>query len=227
MSRVKVSRVSDPNVMRELGREISVMDDSNRNEIELLADYYAIVRTMEKLEKAYIGGHIPDKIYEKECQKLIPRFATLKEGLPPEMQDPRTSIPTFMSKYGMQANFAANRFSIGVPATVSVGGADDSKTPKALHVAEAVQAYITVMDSLRLNMCAVDQIHPITADIVNALNKIAMLPPDFEPRAKVKKWLQILSSMRATEELNENQTRQFLFDLESSHQEFVQWLHNL
>lgn len=46
----------------------------------------------------------------------------------------------------------------GVPATVSVGGADDNHTPKALHVAEAVQAYITVMDSLRLNMCAVDQV---------------------------------------------------------------------
>ncbi len=28
-------------------------------------------------------------------------------------KDPRTSIPTFMSKYGLQANFAANRFSIG------------------------------------------------------------------------------------------------------------------
>ena len=71
------------------------------------------------------------------------------------------------------------------------------------------------------------QVHPITTDIVNALNKIGMLPPDFEPRAKVKKWLQILNQMRATEELDESQTRQFLFDLESSHGEFLQWLHNL
>jgi ESCRT-I complex subunit VPS28 len=71
------------------------------------------------------------------------------------------------------------------------------------------------------------QVHPITTDIINALNKIGMLPPDFEPRAKVKKWLQILNQMRATEELDESQTRQFLFDLESSHGEFLQWLHNL
>jgi ESCRT-I complex subunit VPS28 len=71
------------------------------------------------------------------------------------------------------------------------------------------------------------QVHPITTDIINALNKIGMLPPDFEPRAKVKKWLQILNQMRATEELDEDQTRQFLFDLESSHGEFLQWLHNL
>mmetsp|Transcript_23315 Transcript_23315/g.58450 ORF Transcript_23315/g.58450 Transcript_23315/m.58450 type:complete len:278 (+) Transcript_23315:221-1054(+) len=227
MTRVKVSSVRDAGVMAQLGQEVS-LDDSSRHDMELLANYYAIVRSMERLEKAYIGGGISDdKVYEQECQKLIPRFATLREGLPEDMQDPRTSIPTFMSKYHLQANFAANRFSIGVPATVSVGGGGDSSTPKALHVAEAVQAYITVMDSLRLNMCATDQIHPLTTDIVNALNKIAVLPPDFEPRAKVKKWLQTLSAMRATDELDEDQTRQFLFDLEASHQEFVQWLHNL
>lgn len=34
--------------------------------MELLADYYAIVRTMEKLEKAYIGGHVSDdRVYEQ------------------------------------------------------------------------------------------------------------------------------------------------------------------
>jgi hypothetical protein len=33
--------------------------------MELLADYYAIIRTMEKLEKAYVGGHVADSVYEK------------------------------------------------------------------------------------------------------------------------------------------------------------------
>jgi hypothetical protein len=36
-----------------------------RHDMELLADYYAIIRTMEKLEKAYIGGHVGDNVYEK------------------------------------------------------------------------------------------------------------------------------------------------------------------
>ena len=44
----------------------SVDKHSSRHDMELLADYYAIVRTMEKLEKAYIGGHIADdKVYEQ------------------------------------------------------------------------------------------------------------------------------------------------------------------
>ncbi len=38
---------------------------------------------------------------------------------------------------------------------------------------------------------------------------------------------QILSAKRASEDLDEDQIRQFLFDLESSHQEFIAWLHNL
>ena len=94
----------------------------------------------------------------------------------------------------------------------------------ALFVAEAVQGFITLMDSLRLGMTAVDQVHPLTADVVNALNKIAQLPPDFAPKVKAKTWLQTLSAMRAADTLDEAATRQFLLDLESSHQQFVHWL---
>jgi len=132
-----------------------------------------------------------------------------------------------MSRYQLKCNAAANRFSIGVPATMAAGGGDDASKPKALFVAEAVQAYITVMDSLRLDMTSVDQLHPLTADVVNALNKISVLPADFEPKAKVKNWLQTLNGMRATEVLDKDQTRQFLFDLDSSHQDFLQWLHSI
>jgi len=221
------ARAMDPAIHRELQKELVVVEDHNRQEIELLADFYAIIRTMEKLEKQYIRGTIRSSDYEKECQRLLPRFSTLKECLPKDMQDPATAIPTFMSRYQLKCIAAANRFAIGVPATVASGVGEDASKPKALFVAEAVQAYITVMDSLRLEMTSVDQIHPITGDIVHALNKISVLPADFEPKAKIKRWLQTLSGMRATESLDEEQTRQFLFDLESSHQEFVQWLHSI
>lgn len=221
--RVPASKVSDAAVKKELNRKLQVTDDSNRQEIEQMADYYAIVRTMEKLEMSYIRGSIPPNVYEKECQVLIPRFTTLKECMGPDMQNPATAIPTFMTKYNIKAPRAANRFSSGVPATVSAGGGEDAGK-MALFVAEAVQGFITLMDSLRLGMTAVDQVHPLTADVVNALNKIAQLPPDFEPKAKAKSWLQILGTMRAADVLDEEQTRQFLLDLESSHQQFVHWL---
>lgn len=221
--RVPASKVTDAAVKKELSRKLVLHDDGNRQEIEQMADYYAIVRTMEKLEMQYIRGTIPPHEYEKECQVLIPRFTTLKECMGPDMQNPATAIPTFMTKYNIKAPRAANRFAAGVPATVSAGGGEDM-SKIALFVAEAVQGFITLMDSLRLGMTAVDQVHPLTADVVNALNKIAQLPPDFAPKVKAKTWLQTLSAMRAADTLDEAATRQFLLDLESSHQQFVHWL---
>jgi len=49
--------------------------------MELLADYYAIVRSMEKLEKAYIGGHIgDDRVYE-QVQPSLPSLLPLPSSL--------------------------------------------------------------------------------------------------------------------------------------------------
>lgn len=42
-----------------------------------------------------------------------------------------------------------------------------------------------------------------------------------------RSWLSILSSMRATEVLTEDQARQFVFDIDNAHQAFLQFLHGL
>ncbi|KAJ1480816.1 VPS28 protein-domain-containing protein [Baffinella frigidus] len=223
--RKKVSEAGET-ARRELEKPVQVIDRHNRQEIEQYADYYALIRTMEKLEAGYIRGTFRDKEYEVECRKLLPRFTTLKESLPAEMRDPATAIPTFMSRYGLKTLRAANRFSVGVPATAACGAGDESK-PSALHVAEAVESFITLADSLRLNMTAVDQLHPLTAELVNRLGKIVQMAQDFEARIKMKSWLSILSSMRATEVLTEDQARQFVFDIDNAHQAFLQFLHGL
>lgn len=48
-----------------------------------------------------------------------------------------------------------------------------------------------------------------------------LLPPDFEGKVKVKEWIARLAKMRAADELTEQQTRQLLFDLESSYNAFM------
>ena len=59
--------------------------------MELLADYYAIVRSMEKLEKAYIGGHIgDDRVYE-QVQPSLPSL------LPLPSPSPSLSLPSLDS----------------------------------------------------------------------------------------------------------------------------------
>jgi len=62
---------------------------------------------------------------------------------------------------------------------------------------------------------------------VNRLGKIVQMAQDFEARIKMKSWLSILSSMRATEVLTEDQARQFVFDIDNAHQAFLQFLHGL
>jgi ESCRT-I complex subunit VPS28 len=96
---------------------------------------------------------------------------------------------------------------------------DSTHTP-ASKIAECVQYFITAMDSLRLKMVAVDQVQPLLVEIVDGLNSITMLPPDFEGKSKVKNWLLILNRLKASDELDEDQIRQLLFDLESAYNAF-------
>ncbi len=79
------------------------------------------------------------------------------------------------------------------------------------------------MDSLKLNLVAVDQIHPLLSDLMQSLNKVSLMG-NFEGKSKIKEWLIILNRMKATEELDETQVRQLLFDLENAHTSFYRCL---
>jgi ESCRT-I complex subunit VPS28 len=72
------------------------------------------------------------------------------------------------------------------------------------------------MDSLKLNVVAVDEIHPQLTDLIQALNKSVHV----EGKSKIREWLITLNQMKASDELNADQVRQLLFDLESTYAEF-------
>ena len=158
----------------------------------------------------------------------------------------------------------------------------------AVSIANSVQAFITTMDSLKLNMAAVDQvfvrtqvkvpfrfvhnlpkliglalqIYPLMSDLLTNLNKVCAasciaccgqccapeckskicgtywqllylmaqvegFPAEFQGKGKVKTWISKLHSMPASQELTENESRQLLFDLESSYNEFMSVLPQL
>jgi ESCRT-I complex subunit VPS28 len=80
------------------------------------------------------------------------------------------------------------------------------------------------MDTLKLNMKAVDEVHPILSDLMQSLNNVSSLPADFEGKAKVRQWLISLNSMRASDEINEEQVRQLSFDMENSYNAFYRSL---
>lgn len=80
------------------------------------------------------------------------------------------------------------------------------------------------MDTLRLNRYAVDELHPILADLIQSLNKVPTLPADFEGKQRIRQWLITLHSMKASDEITEEQARQMLFEMEQSHTEFYRLL---
>ncbi|PKI43642.1 vacuolar protein sorting-associated protein 28 homolog 2 [Punica granatum] len=199
-------------------------DKRERDMYENFSELYAIIRATEKVEKAYIRDIITPSEYELECQKLITHYRTLASTL----KDIVPSIERFADTYKMDCPAAINRLVVsGVPATVEHrAAAAASVATSAAAVAECVQNFITAMDSLRLNMVAVDQVHPLLSDLSASLNKLSILPPDFEGKTKMKDWLSRLSKMGAADELTEQQSRQLHFDLESSYNSFMAALPN-
>ncbi|XP_074269942.1 vacuolar protein sorting-associated protein 28 homolog 1 [Silene latifolia] len=200
--------------------EVKLWNDKREREMyENFAELYAIIKATEKLEKAYIRDVITPSDYETECHKLIAHYKTLSSSL----KDSVPSIERFIDIYKMDCPSALNRLvTSGVPATVEHRAAASATAgTSAAVVAECVQNFITAMDSLKLNMVAVDQVFPLLSDLSGSLNKLSILPPDFEGKTRMKEWLGRLSKMGASDELTEQQSRQLHFDLESSYNSFM------
>ncbi|EPS64089.1 hypothetical protein M569_10690, partial [Genlisea aurea] len=201
--------------------EVKLWNDKREREMyENFAELFAIIKATEKLEKAYVRDIIAPGEYETECQKLIAHFKTLSSTL----KDIVPSVERFHDTYKMDCPAALNRLvASGVPATIEHRSAAAASTTasSAAAVAEIVQNYITAMDSLKLNMVAVDQVQPLLFDLSASLNKLSVLPSDFEGKTKMKEWISRLSKMVASDELTEQQARQLLFDLDSSYNTFM------
>jgi len=153
-------------------------DRKTREHYENLADLFAIIKTTDKLEKAWIrASSMPAKDYEDACSRLIAQFRTVKTALGWDTQ----RVEAFMKEYKMVCSNARLRLiESGVPATVEYGQPttqDDGQRAKAS--AEAVHYFITAMDGLKLDLKAVDEIYPQLNDIVSTLNRVSGLPQDF------------------------------------------------
>lgn len=138
-------------------------------------DLYAILKCTEKLERSYVRDAISARDYEPACRRLIAQYRTLWETVKGSVP----SVTVFMASYGMQCPMAARRLvESGMPATVEHGrpGLAGESVNYTAAVADAVGAYITTMDALKLNMSAVDQVYPLLSDLTQSLNKVPSSP---------------------------------------------------
>ena len=101
----------------------------------------------------------------------------------------------------------------------------DDKGNTSKCIADIVSLFITVTDKLRLGMKSTDELQPDVRELLDTMNRLSLIPSDFEAKKKVQDWLTLFSSMAASDELNETQVRQFIFDLESGYNAFNKLLH--
>ncbi|EPZ35872.1 ESCRT-1 complex, Vps28 subunit [Rozella allomycis CSF55] len=201
-------------------KEIKLYDSiQERDRLEALSEIYAILVALEQLERAYIRDAVNSDAYTPACVKLIAQYKTAMNLLHSPLD-----LDQFSKEYKMNCPAAIKRLAIGVPASVEHTDKTDNDSAKIQYnVATTVQFFITLMDSLKLNMVAADQIHPLLSELIVSLNKLTHLPPEFE--AKLSHFRLItLNKMRADEELNTSQSRQLLFDIENSYNLFTKSL---
>lgn len=202
----------------ELFEEVKLSETAKERErYENMADLYAIVNTLQHLEKAYIRDCVTPKEYTATCSKLLVQY---KAAFKQVQSDEFPTVESFVQRYKLDCPAALQRIKEDRPITII-----DDKGNTSKCIADIVSLFITTMDKLRLEIKEMDQLHPEIRDLVDTMNRLSLLPPDFEGKQKIGEWLKTLSSMQASDELTDVQVRQLLFDLESSYNAFNKILH--
>ncbi|CAI2734139.1 unnamed protein product [Schistosoma spindalis] len=189
-----------------------------REKYDNLAELYAVINTIQCLQKAYIKDYVESKEYTAACSKLLVQY---KAAFKQVQGDEFATVEDFMRKYKMDCPAALERIKEGRPITIK-----DDKQNINKSIADTVSLFITIMDKLRLDIRAVDEIHPDLRELYETLYRLSILPADFEGKDRVKAWLDKMDQMQASDELSEAEVRQMLFDLDSGYNAFNRTLHS-
>ncbi|KAJ3330204.1 hypothetical protein HDU76_006221 [Blyttiomyces sp. JEL0837] len=141
-----------------------------------MAELFSILMVTDAVEKAYVRDAITAQEYTPACTKLIAQFKTARDlcNIP--------DLESFMQEFKLSCPAATKRLiEIGVPATVEHAVAETGSSRQQIKVvADITTSFITLMDSIKLNMIAMDQLHPLLSDLIQLLNKVPNLPSEFD-----------------------------------------------
>ncbi|XP_026462199.1 vacuolar protein sorting-associated protein 28 homolog isoform X2 [Ctenocephalides felis] len=182
-----------------------------------MTDLYAVISTMQHLEKAYIRDCVTPQEYTAACSKLLVQYRAAFKQV---QGDDFPNVEAFINKYKLDCPAALERIKEDRPITIK-----DDKGNTSKCIADIVSLFITLMDKLRLQIRAMDELHPDVRDLVETMSRLSLLPADFEGKLKIGSWLSRLNNMQASDELSDSEVRQLLFDLESSYDAFNKTLH--
>lgn len=191
--------------------------NADRERYDNLATLYSIIISLDYLERAYVRDSITQSQYTPACTRLLAQYKTILKLVGDEL----ASLDAFVSEYRMDCQAAVHRIRVGVPATVEHSAEEGVEAAK--WVAETTQSFITFMDALKLKLRAKDQLHPLLSDLMVGYSRFSK-SQEWQGRPKILHWLITLNSMRASDEITDEQARQMLFDIDAAYQEFFKTL---
>jgi len=195
----------------ELMEEVKLSrNPREREKYDNLAELFAVLTTLQCLEKAYIADRVSADQYTKNCSRLLTQFKAAFKQVSSEQDFP--TVEDFMRKYRMDCPAALVRIKEDRPITVK-----DDKGNTQKMIADTVALFITSQDKLRMDILAKDDLYIDVKDLHDFLQQLSILPDDFEGKEKVGKWLRILDLMEAGDELEKEEARKMAFDIESSY----------
>ncbi|CAE7540947.1 VPS28-2, partial [Symbiodinium pilosum] len=198
----------------------TTLSREERREAAMFAELYSIMVATEHLEQAFVRGAVSNEDYERTCTQLLTQFKTLKNGLKDKCPD----IKAFTREHGMNCPLAEERLlGTGVAATALFGG-PAAAGKESLACFKASEGFITLVDAVKLNMNAVDELLPLVRDLQASIVGIPNLPP-LAGIERIAGWLVTLNGMRASDRLSEEQTRQLALDVEQAYTSLKNWLH--
>ncbi|RMZ97041.1 vacuolar sorting-associated 28 -like protein [Brachionus plicatilis] len=177
-----------------------------REKYDNQANLFAIVSTLEHLEKAYIHDCIKPNEYTSACANLLAQYKIAFKLIEPDFK----TIEDFLKKFKIHFPIAIARIKEDRPITIK-----DDKGSSSKLIAQTVSLLITLMDKLRLEIKANDEIQPDLRELIDVMSRINNLPTEFDGKSKLQKWYNQLQQMSATDEIDENQSRNLLLDLDS------------
>lgn len=198
------------------------IEPSERHMVEYLADMHAVITALERLERANNRDLVSTADYEQSLEKLVKRFDTVDKQLQATPLARYNGYKAFMRDYDLTSSCAAALARLTAiahqreaEAAQALAAAKPTLNPQ--EVLEATQHFITAMDALKLGQTAADQLHPVIADLIVAVKRVA---PEFDQLPRLNTWLSKLDSMHASDQLDDRETREMLFDLDRGYQAF-------
>ncbi|USP79240.1 hypothetical protein yc1106_06514 [Curvularia clavata] len=203
-----------------LDEEVKLSTTSAERDLnDSLAEIYSIIVTLDAVEKAYLKDSIAEADYTETCSRLMKQY---KSNLANDtVARAFGDLDQFSREWHMECPRAVERLRVGIPATIEQGPsrpAQQGDYADATLVVNATETFITLLDAIKIGLVEKDTLHPLLVEIIQAVNKVTDV--DFESKGKIVQWLITLNQMRAADKLNDEQAREFQFDMDQAYYGF-------